>query len=404
MDTKRIILIGHFGAGNLGNECTLQAVIERTLQRWPQTHLQCACTDPKDVEARHNISAICWKPVLRAPASQKQVTIGQRASSALVRIIDELMHIATCIRVLRQNDMLIVCGTGIVCDYLTGPRGWPYILFKWSALAALSKVKILFLGVGVGPIYHPFSRWLIKRSLGFAAYRSYRDEASKQYLQGIGFSTARDAVCPDLVFGLSEPLSRSISNRRRIRPVIGLGLKDYDLKSSDGNTNTYQDYLVIMIKFIGWLCEHGYNVRLLVGDFQHDIRATEDIVDAIKGQCTEEGQVVAEPARTIEELMQQLDETDIVISPRFHNLVLALSLNRPVIALSDHPKLDSLMTEIGLADYCLSLENLDIVRLIKLFQQLQNDAGRVKAYIQEKTEKYHEALDRQYAAAFGMSE
>jgi len=263
---------------------------------------------------------------------------------------------------------------------------------------------MLFLGVGVGPIYHPVSRWLVKRSLGFASYRSYRDEASKQYLEGIGFRTGRDVVCPDLVFGLSGRLFRSDGDRAGQRPVIGVGLKDYDAASGVGETNTYQDYLGIMVGFVRWLCQHGYNVRLLIGDFRHDMGVTEDVIDKIKGRFAEEGQVVAEPALTVEELVRQLDETDLVISPRFHNLVLALMLNKPVIALSDHPKLDSLMAGLGLADYCLPLGNLEVDSLTKLFGQLQNDAERLKAYVRDKTEKYREALDEQYASAFTKAE
>ena len=51
--------------------------------------------------------------------------------------------------------MLVVAGTGIVCDYLTGPAGYPYDIFKLSTLAALCRVKLAFLSVGVGPIHHP---------------------------------------------------------------------------------------------------------------------------------------------------------------------------------------------------------------------------------------------------------
>jgi polysaccharide pyruvyl transferase WcaK-like protein len=304
--------------------------------------------------------------------------------------------------------MLIVCGTGIVGDYLTGPKGWPFDLFKWSALAVLCRVKVLFLGIGVGPINHPVSRWLIKRSLGFADYRSYRDEASKQYMEAIGFDTNRDTVCPDLVFGLSASLFPSNGDRTGQRPVVGVGLKDYpvtgvglyEAASGVKETNSYQDYLRIMVTFVIWLCEHGYDVRLLMGDFRHDMRTRQDVIDAIKGRFVEEGRVVAEPALTVEELARQLDETDLVISPRFHNLVLALMLNKPVIALSDHPKLDSLMAGLGLPDYCLSLENLDVDSLTKLFGQLQNDAERLKVYVREKTEKYRKALDEEYALAF----
>jgi polysaccharide pyruvyl transferase WcaK-like protein len=78
-----------------------------------------------------------------------------------------------------------------------------------------------------------------------------------------------------------------------------------------------------MAAFVCWLCEQGYDVRLLIGDFHYDIRATGDVIGAIKRRFVEEGRVVAQPAMTIEEIMRQLDEADLVISPRFHNLVLS---------------------------------------------------------------------------------
>ena len=53
----KIGLYGNFGAGNLGNECTLQAVIEQTLRRLPDAQLLCFCTNPQDVRTRHNIAA-----------------------------------------------------------------------------------------------------------------------------------------------------------------------------------------------------------------------------------------------------------------------------------------------------------------------------------------------------------
>ena len=405
MNSKGIILLGHFGAGNLGNECTLQAVIERTLRRWPQASLLCACTDPVDVESRHHITAFYW----RLPESrQNGVMIDPRQPNVHTRIFRrifrELKHLPTCLRLLRQSDMLFVCGTGVVCDYSTGPTGWPYDLFKWSALAALCRVRVLFLGIGVGPIRHPLSRWLIKRSLGFAVFRSYRDEASREYMKRIGFRTERDTVCPDLVFGLSRRVLRSNGGRARQRPVIGVGLKDYDAPSGLGETNTYQDYLAIMAALVCWLWDQGYDVRLLIGDFHYDIRTTEDVIGAIKERFLEEGRVVAEPALTVEEIVRQLDETDLVISPRFHNLVLALMLNKPVIALSDHPKLDSLMGGLGLADYNLPLGRLDVDRLIKLFVQLQNNADVLKAHIRDKSEQYRKALDELYASAFAKAE
>ena len=44
---------------------------------------------------------------------------------AFRRIPLELVHWIKCLHALSRADMLIVAGTGIVCDYVTGPLGYP---------------------------------------------------------------------------------------------------------------------------------------------------------------------------------------------------------------------------------------------------------------------------------------
>ena len=406
-EIERITFLGHFGAGNLGNECTLQAAIERALGRWPEATLQCACSDPGDVTLRHKIAAFHWKPDPKpwSDTEQTQKVAPRWRLSTLLRasrrMINEFAHAAACIRILSRSDMLIVCGTGVVCDYLTGPGGWPYDLFKWSTLAALCGGRVLYLGVGVGPINHRLSRWLIKRALGSADYRSYRDDASSRYMETIGFRTKDDVICPDMAFGLSGNLFRPIKDRARERPVIGLGLKGLP---DSTEKETYQTYVGTMADFAGWLCEQGFDVQLLIGDIRHDTRVTEDVADAIKARYNPGKRVAAEPALTVEQLMHQLDGADLVISPRFHNLVLASVLDKPIIALSDHPKLDSLMAGFGLPEYCLPLETSNLESLTAAFQRSWQDAERIKACIRAKVETYREALDEQYAAAFARAE
>src|SRR5262249_16798098 len=157
-----------------------------------------------------------------------------------------------------------VAGTGIIADYLCGPLGWPYDIFKLSTLAALCRVKLVFLSVGVGPIRHPLSRWFLKRSLALAHHRSYRDEASKEFLEKIGLNTDRDFVCPDVAFGLS-PGNLVLGGRTGQRRVVGLGLKDYG-SAEQLEPKAFRAYLDTMAAFVSWLQRHGYGVRLLIGD------------------------------------------------------------------------------------------------------------------------------------------
>jgi polysaccharide pyruvyl transferase WcaK-like protein len=434
-----VTFYGNFGAGNLGNECTLQAVIEHTLQRWPDARLQCLCTLPDDVQVRHRIAAFrsvaidpgwSWAALgaqtttagarptqqavpaaaaataARAPGSPGRVSALLRKALriAFYRIPLELAHWIRCFRIIRRTDVLIVPGTQIVSDYLCGPLGWPYDIFKLSSLAALCRVRLVFLSIGVGPVRHPLSRWFIRTSLGLARYRSYRDQASRQYAQSIGFSTAGDEVYPDLAFGLSRPAVSMAAGEPR-RRVIALGLKDYSGADARPGTHAYREYLAVMAAFVSWLCDHDYSVRLLIGDVQYDTRVRQDFVALLQERAAASAaataaQVIAEPALTVEELLRQLADADAVISPRFHNLVLALMLDKPVIALSDHSKLDSLLAGLGLGQYCVPLDALAPDTLISRFEQLHDDAARLQLHIRAEVEKYRAALDAQYRSVF----
>src|SRR5947209_560608 len=57
MKPKKITFYGNFGTQNLGNECTLQAVIHNIQNRSPRAEFKCLCTIPEDTARRHNISA-----------------------------------------------------------------------------------------------------------------------------------------------------------------------------------------------------------------------------------------------------------------------------------------------------------------------------------------------------------
>jgi polysaccharide pyruvyl transferase WcaK-like protein len=298
-----------------------------------------------------------------------------------------------------------VPGTGLVSDYLTGPFSWPYDIFKWSTIAKLCRAKVLFVSIGVGPIYHPLSKWFIKTSLRFAEYRSYRDTASKRYMEGIGFHTNADRVCPDLAFGLPRGIFPERPLGTGQKPIIGVGLKDYYGPRGPGDrpdANTYLDYLKTMAGFVIWLRKHQYPVRVLVGDVLYDSSVKLDFMNLLKerGLVPDDGQIIAEPVLTVDQLLCQLAGTDIVISPRYHNLVLALMLNKPVLALSDHQKLDSLMAGLGLAGYCVPLHNLGVDMLIRQLVELEEKAEKLKPYIKRKVEQYREALEEEYSAIF----
>jgi polysaccharide pyruvyl transferase WcaK-like protein len=413
----RIVFYGNFGAGNLGNEVTLQTAIEQTRAHVPGAELLCVCTNPQDVRTRHGIEAApalshdpgwSWSDLdeptrndaatdvsaSAAPRRGLAAKLARLGRVAFRRLPQELAHWYRMLRLMARCDVLVVPGTGIVTDAACGSLGYPYDLFKLTVLARLCGKQVLYLSVGAGPFRYRLGCWFIRRSLGLAHYRSYRDVDSQRRLEEIGFNTAHDAVYPDLVFGLSRnPLAgeRAATNSR---PIVALGLKDYATPVNDADARDYRDYLGVMADFVALLQAQDYAVRLIIGDAQYDTQVREDLIALLESRNAPSARaplLLSDPVPTVDELLRQLRESDAVISPRFHNLVLALS---------DLPKVTALLVDLELGAYCLPLGNLEIGELTRGFARLQSDAGPLKSYIRDAVEKYRVSVDEQYTRVY----
>lgn len=307
-------------------------------------------------------------------------------------------------KTLKGKDMLIVPGTGFLTDAPSSALGWPYDIFKWSLIARLCRCKLLFVSVGAGPIYQPLSRWFIRSALSLADFRSYRDDSTREYLKALGFSRDGDRVCPDLAFSLPQALMPDAAMHKSHRPVVGIGLVNYPgrLSTDQPSPATYQAYLQKLVVFASWLLAREYEVRLLIGDFAYDRAVIQEFSDRLHDEMStyDEGQIVDTPAVSVEQLLSQLAATDVVVATRFHNAVLALVLNKPVIVVSFHQKHVSLMQAMGMSEYSQDLSDLDVGRLIEQFGELEKNANRLTPLIRQRTEEYRKVLDEQYSLIF----
>jgi len=68
-----------------------------------------------------------------------------------------------------------------------------------------------------------------------------------------------------------------------------------------------------------------------------------------------------------------------------------------VISISFHHKCTSLMSEMGLAEYCHDINYMNARRLIEQFQGLERDAHKLRPVIRQKVEESRKALNEQYS-------
>jgi len=396
---RKIAFFGVFGAGNLGNECTLYAMLYNLRRYVPDAKIVCICTDPEGAASSYNISAlpISGKPL--PPINNAALRVLRRV---FVWVPRELYQCFRAAARLKGTDMLIMTGTGMLGDFGISPFGLHYEILKWSIIAKLCRCKLLFVSVGAGPLRHPLSRFFVKAALGLADYRSYRDAFSKDYLQGIGLDTTNDKVFPDLAFSLPTAVLPSTHNRNGQGAVIGVGLMTYEGKRSVSEKNgaEYRDYVAKLAGFVTWLLEHKYNVRLLIGDAVWDQRVRQDLSELLKLKYGDDEKIIDVPARTFEEVLSQLAATDVVVASRFHNVLLALMLNKPVVAISYHEKVDALMNATGLSAFCHDIEHFETHRLVEQVTFIQKNAADIRLRIARSAEENRTALDAQFDEIF----
>ena len=400
---NKISLFGHFGQINFGNESTLQAILYHLHRHIPDAETTCICTYPDVTTRTYNIDAVPMTGVFVKPLWLRGNPAARFLRKIIIGIPSELYRWLAAIRILKGMGMLIVPGTGLLTD-VCGLSGWgPYTMFKWSLVAKLCRCKLLFVSVGAGPVYSALGKYFVKSALSLADFRSYRDNASLEYLKGIGFPTNSDRVYPDLVFSLPEAVIANDNSEKKRRSVVGLGLMEYYGKpsvDSPGNA-IYLAYLENLVVFLRWLLAHEYDARLLIGDVG-DRRVTEEFKSLLKERSLiyDEARIIDEPVSSVEHLISQLAATDIVVATRFHNVLLALLLNKPVISISFHHKCASLMSEMGLGEYCHDINHMNAGRLIEQFQDVERNAEKLKPVIRQKVEQSRKALDEQYSLIF----
>jgi len=394
---KQVALFGLFGVGNFGNEASLAAALFHIRATLPEIDLLCICADPQDVAERHAVQTV---PITLIRYQQLEQSPNQLWRYFL-RVLLEVDRWLKTYQFLRKVDLLIVPGTGILDDFGVGPFQMPYALFRWALAAKLSGAQLKFISIGAGPIHHPLSRWFMKFAAQCATYRSYRDQISKIFMTTIGLATQQDQIYPDLVFSLPRPTASKERQTPQQAPTIGLGLMAYYGWNNQAQTGEqiYQTYLAKLTRFALWLLERGYALRLLVGEVS-DQRAVQDLTAAItaaRGELAPE-QLVAERIGSLPDLLRQIAVTDMVVATRFHNVLCALMMSKPVISLGYAQKNDVLMAEMGLGDYCQHIESFDVDCLIKHFIELEQKAPQFQAHMQQKNHEYCHALQQQYNA------
>lgn len=396
-----VAILGPFGGGNLGDAAIQDAVLAHLGSRRPDIRFVGISMVPADTLERHGIETYAYdagalRIKRRNPGhgegasardaggrSPEPATFLQAVMNALTwraaklrRILYELVHVLYALRKLAGIDLLLVSGGGQIDEAWGGPWQHPYAVFKWTALARLTRTKVAFLSVGVGSIASPVSRWLLRQALQRAQYRSYRDSGSRELVRARLGIALDDPVVPDMAFGLpvAVPPFESSGGAGRLVAAIGPLPYCHSTKWPVADAARYENYVALLVEFSRRLLRSGVTLRFLPGQVSGDPVVIRDIAGRLGSDAGDRERQHACTPRigSVADLMSNLSQTDIVVASRFHGVLLAFLMRRPVIGLSYERKVRQLMEDAGQGEYCLDIEQASVERLLDLFARVRD--------------------------------
>jgi polysaccharide pyruvyl transferase WcaK-like protein len=390
----RVGLVGLLGAGNLGNDGSMEAVLAYLGAEQPDAILDFLCTGPDQLTARYGVPAtrLRWYNT-ETQGTPNMTALAMKSLKIPLGMVIDAFRTAFWVR---RHDVVIVPGMGVL-EATLPLRAWhtPYSMFLVSASGRLFGTKVALVSVGANDIHKRLTRRLVSTAARLAYYRSFRDILSRDAMGRMGLDTSRDPVYPDLAFALPTPSGGPVA-----AGTVGVGVMDYHGSNDDRQQadQLHASYVEKMKSFVLWLVDNGRPVQLFTTDV-HDEPVMREVMSDLRARRPELGpsQITAQPVPSLDELMRRLASVETVVASRFHNVLCALKMAKPTVSVGYAAKFEALMAEMGLAEFCQSARSLDLDCLIEQFLELEDRSAELKQVMTERTAANAQLLEHQFA-------
>lgn len=373
----KVALVYHIGCGNLGEDASIAAIREYVIARWPHAEFACLRMLRDDLagEVSWPLSHRTLNGRVSVPSNLEGVRNNLKTSldghrwlfkflRMLYRIeknavaaVQEIAFLISSFRMLRCFDILVL-SAGDQFGETTGQHrnlrpSWkhPSHVFKWVLLAKIAGVRSVLLNVGGAP-QQGLTGAFIAGVLSFADSVGFRDEQSRESLS-LKDAKRASFLLSDTAYSRNFVTPTASEQSRRTKPVVGIA----PMVMSDPTAPLDSAFQHRMAAFVVWLINNGYFVRLFCTNINLDSSSVCHMQEILKGYDLD-GAALTNIDRvhqwSAEELMTNMSCLDYVVTSRFHGVVFAHLLNKPVLAISDHQCVRNLMDNLGLSQYYLS--------------------------------------------------
>ncbi len=291
-----IVISGYYGFDNLGDEAILEELINELKELVPAEKIFVLSNNPERTKAIHQVQSV------------------------------DRWQLTTLFSLLNQTKLFISGGGGLFQD-VTGPASVIYYGSQIIA-ACLNKVPVFIYAQGLGPLQSIISQMITSFAWRLASQITVRDEASLQMVKSWGLTAQLTA---DPVWSLTaSTVSYSPKKQNLESPLIGISLRESPLLKGD--------YLKILPKALKSSFPANTNFLLLPLQKHEDL----SVLTTLQLECEKQGlrsQIInTDDFNKPSQWLYFMQEIDMLVGMRFHALLMALKVGKPVIGLAYDPK------------------------------------------------------------------
>jgi polysaccharide pyruvyl transferase WcaK-like protein len=386
----RVGLFGLLGSGNLGNDASFEVVYNYVRTANPDAIIDAMCMGPELIKARYGIDTIPLQSYRQRAAN------ASRGQALVLKALGKAVDAFRTALWTRRHDVVIVPGMGVLENSLPlRATGTPYALFLLCACGRLFGTKVALVSVGATAIKQRPIRWLFDSAARLAFYRSYRDARSLDVMRQRGICSPEDRVYPDLVFAL--PFTEECAGAP---DTVGVGVMAYYGSNDDRKEAEAINarYLRAMKEFLHWLIDTDHRIRLFWGDDVDEPAVQEIVADLYAYRPDlQPGRLIAERCASLHQLVRAMADVSSVVAIRYHNVLSALKLCKPTIAIAYSAKHEALMEVMSMSKFVLPAQSLEVDQLIAYYTELKHCSSELRCTLRARNSQRTREVEVQFA-------
>lgn len=327
MDTKRVLIYGWFGEGNIGDELLLDAAIALVKSAIPNSSIRVMGPKPNKIKAYHSDQAI-----------DLVSTSFDKSFLSKIRLLK--YGVIKTFKNSYEADIVLFVTGGALSDWNPASTKTLFDLIRyWKT----RRKQMFMFGVGAGPISKHESYEFFRSALSEIDRITVRDEYSYRELVKIGLQNV--IKTKDLVYELHRESMHRPSPAEVKR--IGVVAAPVCMETPE----VYLQFRQSLSETVRHLLGDGYEVSLIPFQPQYD----SDLMSYISQENPSAHYLLDKDDFWFP--LRSLKNQDLVIGQRYHSLIESIAACKPVIPIVYHPKCWSFCLDFGLEKYASHIGN-----------------------------------------------